>query len=84
MLTAVVLVGRRVLLGPLLATVLVLSQEKFLSLGGYADKIVLGSVLVATLAFFPGGLIGLFDRLRSALRARSSIAHEPTPLDRTV
>jgi branched-chain amino acid transport system permease protein len=84
MLTAVVLVGRRVLLGPLLATVLVLSQEKFMSLGGYADKIVLGSVLVATLAFFPGGLIGLFDRLRSALRARPAIAQESTPLDRTV
>lgn len=64
MLTAVVLVGRRVLLGPLLATALVLAQEKFLSLGGYADKIVLGSVLIATLAFFPGGLIGLWRMLR--------------------
>jgi len=84
MLTAVVLIGRRVLLGPLLATMLVLSQEKFLSLGGYADKIVLGSVLVATLAFFPGGLIGLFRRLRSALRTRPSISHEATSLDRTV
>jgi branched-chain amino acid transport system permease protein len=63
MLTAVVLVGRRVLLGPLLATALVLTQEKFLSLGGYADKIVLGGVLIATLAFFPGGLIGLWRRL---------------------
>ena len=40
MLTAVVLVGRRQLLGPLLATALVLVQEKFFSLGGYVDKIV--------------------------------------------
>jgi ABC-type branched-subunit amino acid transport system permease subunit len=32
-------------------------------LGGYADKIVLGGVLIATLAFFPGGLIGLWRRL---------------------
>ena len=63
MLTAVVLIGRRVLLGPVLATGLVLAQEKFLSLGGYADKIVLGSVLIATLAFFPGGLIGLLKVL---------------------
>jgi len=63
MLTAVVLIGRRVLLGPVLATGLVLAQEKFLSLGGYADKIVLGSVLIATLAFFPGGLIGLLKML---------------------
>lgn len=64
MLTAVVLVGRRQLLGPLLATALVLVQEKFFSLGGYVDKIVLGSVLVLILAFFPGGLVGLLERLR--------------------
>jgi len=61
MLTAVVLPGRRILLGPLFATVLVLSQEKFLSLGGYADKIILGSVLIVVLAFFPKGLAGLWD-----------------------
>lgn len=59
MLTAVVLVGRRQLLGPLLATALVLVQEKFFSFGGYVDKIVLGSVLVLVLAFFPQGLMGL-------------------------
>ena len=68
MLTAVVLVGRRLLLGPLLATFLVLGQEKFLSLGGYADKIILGSVLIATLALFPKGLIGFVEPIRSALR----------------
>lgn len=61
MLTAVVLVGRRILLGPLLATALVLGQEKFLSLGGYADKIILGGVLIATLALFPRGLVGLVE-----------------------
>jgi branched-chain amino acid transport system permease protein len=59
MLTAVILVGRRQLLGPLLATALVLVQEKFFSLGGYVDKIILGSVLVMVLAFFPQGLMGL-------------------------
>jgi branched-chain amino acid transport system permease protein len=59
MLTSVVLVGRRQLLGPLVATALVLVQEKFFSLGGYVDKIVLGSVLVLILAFFPQGLMGL-------------------------
>lgn len=68
MLTAVVLVGRRLLLGPLLATVLVLGQEKFLSLGGYADKIILGGVLIATLALFPRGLVGFVEPLRQALR----------------
>lgn len=64
MLTAVILIGRRLLLGPLLATAMILGQEKFLSLGGYADKIVLGSVLIATLALFPRGLVGLLGPLR--------------------
>jgi branched-chain amino acid transport system permease protein len=59
MLTAVVLVGRRQLLGPLAATALVLVQEKFFSFGGYVDKIILGTVLVAVLGFFPQGLMGL-------------------------
>jgi len=59
MLTSVVLIGRRQLLGPLAATALVLVQEKFFSLGGNVDKMVLGSVLVAILAFFPQGLAGL-------------------------
>jgi len=68
MLTAVILVGRRLLLGPLLATALVLGQEKFLSLGGYADKIILGSVLIATLALFPRGLVGLLGPLRRLVR----------------
>lgn len=68
MLTAVVLIGRRVLLGPLLATAMILAQEKFMSLGGYADKIILGGVLIIILAFFPRGLMGLFERLFKKLR----------------
>ena len=68
MLTAVVLPGRRILLGPVLAAAMVLTQEKFLSLGGYADKIILGSVLVVVLAFFPRGLAGLADMVRSRRR----------------
>lgn len=59
MLTAVVLVGRRELFGPLLATALVLIQEKFFSFGGYVDKILLGSLLIIVLAFFPQGLMAL-------------------------
>ncbi|MFT3805034.1 MAG: branched-chain amino acid ABC transporter permease [Burkholderiaceae bacterium] len=62
MLTAVVLVGRRQLLGPLLATALILAQEKFLSMGGNLDKIVLGGALVVVLGFFPRGLSGLWRR----------------------
>jgi len=71
MLTAVVLVGRRQLLGPVAATALVLVQEKFFSFGGNVDKIVLGAVLIAILAFFPEGLAGLarpLARLRHSRR----------------
>ncbi len=71
MLTAVVLVGRRQLLGPLAATALVLVQEKFFSLGGYVDKIVLGSVLVLILGFYPQGLSGLTKPLAAAWRRRA-------------
>ena len=66
MLTAVVLMGRRQLLGPLAATAMVLVQEKFFSLGGYVDKILLGSVLVLILGFFPQGLSGLAKPLAAA------------------
>lgn len=74
MLTAVVLVGRRQLLGPLAATAMVLVQEKFFSLGGYVDKIVLGSVLVLILGFFPQGLAGLARPLAAAWRAGATQA----------
>lgn len=72
MLTAVVLIGRRQLLGPFAATALVLVQEKFFSLGGNVDKIVLGSVLVAILAFFPQGLAGLARPVARLWRQRAA------------
>jgi len=68
MLTAVVLIGRRVLLGPLIGVAIVQIQEKFFSFGGYVDKIILGSVLILVLAYLPGGLVGLFQALREAGR----------------
>src|SRR5690606_27552223 len=58
-LTAVILVGRRMLLAPLIGTALILVQEKFLSLGAYYDRIILGGVLVLVLATCPQGLFGL-------------------------
>jgi branched-chain amino acid transport system permease protein len=61
MLTAVVVVGRRVLLGPLLGTALIIVQQTFFSIGGDGDKIVLGAVLAAILLLWPKGLIGLWD-----------------------
>jgi len=81
MLTAVVLVGRRQLLGPLIAMTLVLVQEKFFSFGGYVDKIVLGSVLVVILAFFPQGLAGLLRPVARLWRQRTSPAAPITSLE---
>jgi branched-chain amino acid transport system permease protein len=76
MLTAVVLVGRRQILGPVLAIALILIQEKFFSFGGNVDKIILGTVLVIVLAFLPQGLAGLARPL-ARLRPRRA---PPTPV----
>jgi branched-chain amino acid transport system permease protein len=62
MLTAVVLVGRRILFGPLIGIALLIAQQNLLSLGGDWNKIILGSVLALVLIFWPAGLIGLFRR----------------------
>jgi len=70
MLTAVILIGRRQLLGPVIAVALILTQEKFFSFGGEIDKIVLGSVLVAILAFLPEGLAVGLARPLARLRTR--------------
>lgn len=74
MLTAVVLVGRRVLLGPLVGTAVLIVQQNLLSLGGDWNKIVLGIVLAAVLIFWPGGLMGVADVLRR--RWRKSTARQ--------
>jgi branched-chain amino acid transport system permease protein len=66
MLTAVVLVGRRILVGPLIGTGLLIAQQNLLSLGGDWNKIILGSVLALVLIFWPAGLVGLFRRFRKS------------------
>ena len=76
---AVLLVGRRQLLGPLAAMALVLVQQKFFSLGGYVAKIVLGSVLVLTLGFYPQGLSGLTWPLAAVFRPRLAPPVPPAP-----
>ena len=63
MLTAVVVVGRRLLLGPLIGTALIIVQQTFFSIGGDGDKIILGAVLAAILLLWPKGLIGVWDLL---------------------
>lgn len=64
MLTAIVIVGRRLLLGPLIGTALIIVQQTFFSIGGDGDKIILGTVLAAILLLWPRGLIGLWEVLR--------------------
>jgi len=73
MLTAVILVGRRLLLAPLLGTALLLVQKSFFSLGAYGDKLVLGAVLVAVLCLFPDGLASIRLR-RSKMLPQSGIS----------
>ncbi|MFO1082225.1 MAG: branched-chain amino acid ABC transporter permease [Reyranellaceae bacterium] len=68
MLTAIVIVGRRLLLGPLIGTALIIVQQTFFSIGGDGDKIVLGAVLAAILLLWPRGLIGLWETLRARSR----------------
>jgi branched-chain amino acid transport system permease protein len=77
MLTAVVLVGRRQLFGPVIATALVLVQEKYFSFGGNVDKIVLGAVLVVILAFLPEGLAGLARPLARWRQVRGAAPSTP-------
>lgn len=81
MLTAVVLVGRRQLLGPVAATALVLVQEKFFSFGGNVDKIVLGALLIVILAFFPEGLAGLARPLARLRHSRRDLIQPITTLE---
>jgi branched-chain amino acid transport system permease protein len=63
MLTAVILPGRRLLLGPLVGAALLASQQELASFGGDADKIVLGGLLAAALLLSPDGLVGLWYRI---------------------
>lgn len=64
MLTAIIVVGRRLLFGPILGVALILVQQNFFSIGGDGNKIVLGMVLVAILLLWPNGLGGLMRYLR--------------------
>jgi branched-chain amino acid transport system permease protein len=75
MLTAVVLVGRRRLLAPLIGTALIIGQERFLSFGGDVNAIILGGALVLALAVLPGGLDGTLRRL---LAGRPAAPARPT------
>jgi branched-chain amino acid transport system permease protein len=72
MLTAIVIVGRRLLLGPLIGTALIIVQQTFFSIGGDGDKIVLGAVLAGILLLWPAGMIGVWEVLRARLAKRTA------------
>lgn len=73
MLTAVILAGRRLLLGPLVGAAILTVQQQLFSFGGDADKIVLGGLLAAVLLLSPDGLVGLWRAgVRRVSRRRSA------------
>ncbi|MBB3810398.1 branched-chain amino acid ABC transporter permease [Pseudochelatococcus contaminans] len=61
-LSAVILLGKRLLLGPLIGVALILFQERFLSLGGDGNKVFLGALLVVMLLALPRGALSLFRK----------------------
>ena len=67
MLTAVILAGRRQLLGPIVGTALIVFQQQMFSLGSYGDDLVLGGVLALVLLVWPEGLAGVVRSLRRVL-----------------
>jgi branched-chain amino acid transport system permease protein len=64
MLTAVILAGRRQLLGPIVGTALIIFQQQMFSLGTHGDDLVLGAVLAVVLLVWPQGLGGLVQTTR--------------------
>lgn len=72
MLTAVILPGRRQLLGPLVGAALITTQQQLFSFGGDIDKIVLGGVLAVVLLLSPNGFAGLGRLLRESRSPRAA------------
>lgn len=72
MLTAVILPGKRLLLGPLLGTAVLVFQQEHASFGGDIDKIVLGGVLAAVLLTSPDGLAGWWRAVTRRRRATTT------------
>ena len=76
MLTAIVIVGRRLILGPLIGTSLIIVQQTFFSIGGDGDKIILGAVLAAILLLWPKGMIGVWELITARRPAAASVARD--------
>jgi branched-chain amino acid transport system permease protein len=74
MLAAVILPGRRLLLGPLAGAAILTTQQELFSFGGDADKIILGGVLAAVLLLSPNGLVGAWHAAVRRVRPLRSSA----------
>jgi branched-chain amino acid transport system permease protein len=72
MLTAAAIVGRRVLLGPVIGVTLIIAQQNFASFGSQIDKLLLGAVLVIVLVFLPSGLVGIWHYIKRGIVAWSA------------
>ncbi len=72
MLTAVILPGRRLLLGPLIGAAILTVQQELYSFGGNGDKIVLGGILAAVLLLSPDGLVGIWRMVVGRFRGEQT------------
>jgi branched-chain amino acid transport system permease protein len=80
MLTAVILAGRRQLLGPIVGTALIVFQQQMFSLGTHGDDLVLGAILAVVLLVWPQGLGGLVNSLRGLVsRPSKNAVRTPSP-----
>jgi branched-chain amino acid transport system permease protein len=70
MLTAVILPGRRLLLGPLVGSAILTTQSELFSFGGNGDKMFLGGLLAVVLLLSPDGLVGVWRWIVRAIRGR--------------
>jgi branched-chain amino acid transport system permease protein len=74
MLTAVILPGRRLLLGPLVGAAILTTQSELFSFGGNGDKMFLGGLLAVVLLLSPDGLVGVWRWIVRGVRGRRSTA----------
>jgi branched-chain amino acid transport system permease protein len=82
MLTAVILAGRRQLLGPIVGTALIIFQQQMFSLGKYGDDLILGAILAVVLLVWPQGLGGIVESARrQALHRPRGCGRRPPPSD---
>lgn len=79
MLTAVILAGRRQLLGPIVGTALIIFQQQMFSLGTHGDDLVLGAVLAVVLLVWPQGLGGLVHSTRRLVTRSPKDSDPPSP-----